>query len=331
MTLDTIADSDSGGRDLVPQSKVFFALSLIHQVLIVNSMMKPFEEEGDTLIRHLTLAQYSSSITRLARDELHCGGGFEESWISRSLAPLRDFLKDFDGDWGYLAAIASAYASLSREVRGRCTPYKRHFGTANAKLDPIGDLMPMTALRPRKEPPTIWDMKGLVKAVRWLTTAHRPRLERVVGLTLLRGAQARSADHLATKSTNFLERVLSRNDASRWGGLTLGREYRHVEKCISLPNLRCSRDGYWLHMKHGQPGPWHWEAAYSYWDMTVLAERAATWDAGWVLGRVVELVETEAYMKAATIYGAEMRRSGVDTKRCPRLFDDNGTFKPLTQ
>jgi len=290
--------------------------------------MRPFEEEGDTLIRHFTLEQYPTCIARIAREELHCNGTFDAAGITRSMAPLQDFLKDFQDDWGSLAAVASAYVSLCRQVRGKSKSYQGHFGPASATLDPVGDLMPLTALRPRREVPTVWDMRRLVTAMRWLVRSHRPRLERAAGLALLQGAGAWGAHYLATKSTAYLERVLHHGDVPRWDGLVLGREYCHVEKCIFPPNLRYSRDGYWLHMKHGKPGPWHWEASYSYWDLTVLAERVATWDAGWVLGRTVEMVEAEVHTRVAAMDGAEERRSGVHMRRYPWLFDENGDFKP---
>ena len=107
----------------------------------------------------------------------------------------------------------------------------------------------------------------------------------------------------------------------------MGSEYCHVEKAVSPGRFRCSPDGQRLHMQHGMPGPRHWERTFTYWELAQLAERVATWDAGWALGRAVELVEAEVYRIEGSFDGAEKRRSGMTMGRVPWLFDEKGDYR----
>jgi hypothetical protein len=290
--------------------------------------MRTFEAESDVLIRRLTLKRYPKRIERLAREELHCDGAFDKAGITRSLTPLRGYLQDFQGDRKYLIDVASAYVSVCRQIRGKSWAYRERFEAARATPDELGDLMPMTALSPAGDIPSKRDMMRLVSTMRWLTAAHRPRLERAAGLTMLPRSGAWGLEYLAKRTTSNLEKTLCPGDMRRWNGLILGSEYWHVEMSLSTSNFKYSPDGQWLRMMHGRFGPLHWQRRYSYWELARLAERVATWDAGWVLGRIVETVEVEVHTRAAAIDGAQERRSGVDMVRYPWLFDENGNYKP---
>jgi hypothetical protein len=191
--------------------------------------------------------------------------------------------------------------------------------------------MPLTMLLPRRDPPSIWDVKRLADTMRWLMKTHRPRLERAAGLTMLRGRLNWGVDYLATKTTPYLEKVLYGDDKQRWKDLILGSEYWLVEQGLSREKLRYSPDGEWVYMRHGLPGRHSWGRTYTYRELAVLAGRIAMWDAGWVLGRAVETTEAEAYRMATALEGAEERRSGVDMMRYPWLFDEKGDYKPMPQ
>ena len=265
-------------------------------------MLDRMKDSNDRFLKSFRFQAYINRTRKLAHSPPLNGSAADWPILLRNLENVSVLFRAVPKERKqFMFRVASEHLRLSRlarDLRGRA--YVEYFTQTNLRLQIDEDIPQAIERNPlgRATTEDVADPVGLALTISDLLDAYKRQLSYMAGLVSLLRGEDPSTRGLVMKATHVLERMLLAHGRGPWPGIVLGDEYSHVHRGLASHSSLHSPDENTLHLRHGHLSSKHrWAGEYTSAELTSMMLHIASWECGWILGRMMETAELGAFVE----------------------------------